>query len=61
LKTDACGIASVTIDKSVFECTDVGANTVVVTATDVNDNIASTSVYIVVEDDTAPTVEVHIS
>src|SRR5690606_10412254 len=36
--TDSCGIASMTLDKSSFDCGDVGANTVTLTITESNGN-----------------------
>ena len=52
---DACGIATTTIDVSTFDCTNVGPNTVVVTATDVNGNSASCTSIVTVVDNVAPT------
>src|SRR5690606_13990410 len=54
--TDACGIASMTLDKSSFDCGDVGANTVTLTVTDVNGNTESANAILTVEDITAPVV-----
>ncbi len=57
---DTCGIASVSIDKTNFNCADLGANpatnTVVLTVTDVNNNIATTTALVTVEDDVAPVI-----
>src|SRR5207245_3004361 len=36
--TDACGIASLTVDKTTFDGTNVGTNTVTLTVTDNNGN-----------------------
>ncbi|MBN4083042.1 gliding motility-associated C-terminal domain-containing protein, partial [bacterium AH-315-A23] len=52
--TDNCGIASITIDKDIFTCADVGANTVILTVTDINENSATAEVIVTVEDVTAP-------
>ncbi|MGB3800979.1 MAG: PKD domain-containing protein [Lewinella sp.] len=46
--TDACGIASITIDRSTFGCADLGPNTVVLTVTDVNGNASTTSAMVTV-------------
>ncbi|MEM0519353.1 M6 family metalloprotease domain-containing protein [Aequorivita flava] len=54
--TDACGIASTTIDKSTFTCTDVGPNTVTLTVTDVNGNVSTCTTTVTVEDSIAPTI-----
>src|SRR5690606_11072856 len=54
--TDACGIASMTLDKSNFDCGDVGANTVTLTVTDVHGNTDSATAIVTVEDMTAPVV-----
>ncbi len=51
---DACGIASISIDKSTFNCSNVGANTVTLTVTDVNGNSSSTTSTVTVNDVTAP-------
>ena len=53
--TDACGIESMELDKSSFNCADVGENTVTLTVTDVNGNEATCSTTVTVEDATAPT------
>lgn len=51
--TDACGIASTSIDVSSFNCTNVGDNTVTLTVTDNNMNV-STCTTIVTVADTVP-------
>jgi uncharacterized UPF0146 family protein len=51
---DACGVASVSIDKTSFNCSNVGANTVTLTVTDVNGNSSSTTATVTVNDVTAP-------
>jgi len=55
--SDSCGIASMTLDKSSFDCGDVGANTVTLTVTDVHGNTDSATATVTVEDITAPVVE----
>ncbi|GAB3204314.1 gliding motility-associated-like protein [Pontibacter aydingkolensis] len=52
--TDACGIASVAIDKTIFSCVDLGANTVTLTVTDNNGNTATATATVTVEDNIAP-------
>ena len=54
--TDACGIASYAIDIKGFTCANVGYNTVTLTVTDVNGNVASETAIVTVEDKTAPVV-----
>jgi hypothetical protein len=54
--TDACGIASTSIDVSSFDCSNVGANTVTLTVTDNNGNSSTCSTTVTVEDSVAPTV-----
>ncbi len=53
---DACGIASISLDKTTFNCSNVGANTVVLTVTDVNGNSSTASATVNVSDNTAPNV-----
>jgi hypothetical protein len=53
--TDNCGIASLSLDKTDFDCTDVGENTVVLTVTDNNGNISTCNATVTVEDNIAPT------
>lgn len=52
---DACGIASLSVDPQSFTCSDLGANTVTLTATDVNGNSANASAAVTVADTLAPT------
>ncbi len=53
--SDNCGIASLVLDQTSFECDDVGDNTVNLTVTDVNGNVSSCSGTVTVEDNIAPT------
>ncbi len=57
--TDACGIASVTVSKSNFNCGDVGVNTVSLTVTDNNGNASSANATLTVIDTINPTVQVQ--
>ena len=54
--TDACGIASLTLSKSTFDCSNIGSNTVTLTVTDVNGKTATGTATVTVEDKTAPVV-----
>jgi hypothetical protein len=47
---DACGIASYSLDKTTFDCTNVGANTVTLTVTDNNGNVSSNTAVVTVRD-----------
>ena len=54
---DACGIASYALSKSTFNCSNIGLNSVILTATDVNGNVSlPTTVLVTVSDKIAPTV-----
>ncbi|MCT8338557.1 HYR domain-containing protein [Flavobacteriaceae bacterium TK19130] len=53
---DQCGVASTAIDIDTFDCSDVGANDVVLTVTDVNGNSSTCTAVVTVEDVTAPVV-----
>jgi len=52
--SDNCGIASLVLDETDFDCSEVGANTVVLTVTDVNGNTTTCSATVTVEDNVAP-------
>jgi hypothetical protein len=54
---DDCGIASMTLSTSSFDCSNIGENTVSLTVTDNNGNSASGSAIVTVVDEIAPTVE----
>ncbi len=54
--SDACGIASMTLDIMDFDCSNIGANTVVLTVTDVNGNSSTCSSVVTVEDNIAPVI-----
>lgn len=53
---DACGIASLTLDQYNFDCANVGANTVIMTATDNHGNTNTCTATVSVEDNTPPIV-----
>ena len=53
--SDACGIASLDVDPSTFDCSNVGGNTVTLTVTDVNGNVSTCTATVTVEDNVDPT------
>lgn len=57
---DNCGIASMSISKSVFNCTNIGNNTIEFTVTDINGNTSTTNVTITVAGIT-PTANIQIA
>ena len=52
--SDACGIASLSLSTTSFSCANVGANPVVLTATDANGNSSTCSAVVTVEDNVDP-------
>ncbi|WP_242135895.1 LamG-like jellyroll fold domain-containing protein, partial [Aestuariivivens marinum] len=52
--SDACGIQALAIDVNSFDCTDIGANNVVLTVTDNNGNSSTCNAIVTVEDNVAP-------
>lgn len=52
--SDACGIASTTLDQTQFDCSDIGANTTTLIVTDNNGNTNSCSATITVQDNVVP-------
>ncbi len=54
--TDACGIASTTIDITDFDCSNVGPNTVILTVTDNNGNVSTCTTIVTLEDSIAPSI-----
>jgi hypothetical protein len=52
--TDNCSIASYVLNKTSFDCSNVGGNTVSLTVTDVNTNPASADATVTVVDDAKP-------
>ena len=57
---DACGIASLALSMVDFTCANLGPNTVVLTVTDVNGNIAKGNAIVTVVDVTAPVITASI-
>ncbi|MBI9042687.1 LamG-like jellyroll fold domain-containing protein [Lutibacter sp.] len=53
--TDACGIAIYELDIYSFDCSNVGENTVTLTVTDKNGNVANKTAIVTVEDNVKPT------
>ena len=56
---DTCEIATLTLDITTFDCSDVGENNVTLTVTDVNGNSANAIAIVTVVDNIAPTVIVN--
>ncbi len=54
--TDNCGITSLSLDQENFDCSNVGVNTITLTATDAAGNSTTCTSIITVEDTVAPTV-----
>jgi hypothetical protein len=52
--SDNCGIASIALDKTSFDCSNVGANTVTLTVTDVNGNVSTATATVTVVDNILP-------
>ena len=51
---DACGIESITLDRSAFTCSDLGMNTVTLTVTDTSNNKETCDSVVTVRDTIAP-------
>ncbi|MEL7121506.1 MAG: T9SS type A sorting domain-containing protein, partial [Bacteroidota bacterium] len=52
---DVCGIFSLTLDQTQFDCSNLGSNTVTLIATDNNENTSTCTANVSVEDNIAPT------
>ncbi len=53
--SDNCGIASLVLSKTSFDCTNVGNNNVTLTVTDINGNVSTANAVVTVQDNIAPT------
>ncbi|MBI1321131.1 MAG: DUF5011 domain-containing protein [Candidatus Hydrogenedens sp.] len=53
--SDNCGTPTLSLDVTAFDCTDIGANVVTLTATDGSTNTATATATVTVEDRIAPT------
>jgi hypothetical protein len=51
---DNCGIATLALNQTDFDCNDVGANTVTLTVTDNNGNISTCTANVTVQDNVNP-------
>jgi hypothetical protein len=56
--SDNCGVATTTIDVSSFDCTNVGTNSVVVSATDASGNVGTATATVTVVDTISPSLTV---
>src|SRR5438132_4278766 len=54
--SDACGIASLSLSQTNFDCTNIGANTVTLTVTDNNGNSSTCTATVTVLDSVKPVV-----
>ena len=54
--SDACGIASLSLSQTSFNCSNAGSNPVVLTVTDIYGTISTCDATVTVEDDIAPTI-----
>ena len=54
--TDNCGIASVTVSPTTFNCSNIGLNTVTLTVTDIHGNVRTATATVTVVDVSAPVV-----
>ena len=54
--SDNCGIASITVSKTSFDCSNIGINTVTLTVTDNNGNTSTKTATVTIADNIAPTV-----
>ncbi|MCB0632693.1 MAG: hypothetical protein KDD15_23305, partial [Lewinella sp.] len=53
--SDNCGISSMSLSQTTFDCTDLGPNTLVLTVSDASGNTATCTTTVTVVDNTAPT------
>ncbi|MEP0265938.1 hypothetical protein [Dokdonia sp.] len=55
--TDDCGIASTIISQTDFNCSNIGFNSVAITATDVNGNVTTENLFFVLTDPVPPIIQ----
>lgn len=53
--SDGCGIQSITLSQSAFDCEDVGTHTLTLTVKDINNNVSTCTAQVTVQDLIAPT------
>ena len=53
---DACGIATLALSKTTFDCSNVGSNNVTLTVTDVNGNVSTAAAVVTVQDKVVPVI-----
>ncbi|WP_415185235.1 LamG-like jellyroll fold domain-containing protein, partial [Nonlabens sp.] len=62
--SDACGIASLSLNKDTFTCANVGENIVILTVTDNNNNVSTQTAIVTVEDKVIPVItasaDIHV-
>jgi hypothetical protein len=58
---DACGIKTISVSKTSFNCSNLGANTVVLTVTDNHDNVSTANAVVTIEDHIAPVVSCPVA
>ena len=56
--SDACGIASISLDKTTFNCAEIGGNVVTFMVTDKNGNTSNAEAFVTVEDVIDPVAEI---
>ncbi|WP_111706669.1 BspA family leucine-rich repeat surface protein [Lutibacter citreus] len=54
--SDNCGIESISLDKTSFNCTNIGENTVILTVTDVNGNVSEKEAIVTINETIKPEV-----
>ena len=54
--SDNCGIKSMVLSKTSFNCSNLGANTITLTVTDESGNVSTATATVTVEDKSAPTI-----
>ena len=54
--SDNCGIATITLSKSIFDCSNIGTNPVYLIITDVSGNVDSASALVTIKDTISPVI-----